>query len=380
MKKNVYITRVAKFLPNSPVDNDTMEDRLGKIGGKPSRVKSIILRQNQIKTRYYAIDESNQVTHTNADLVVKAIGNLLDNKKDISEIQLICCGSSSPDQMLPSLAAMVHGELPNSASIEVMSPSGVCCTGSTAFKYGYMSVLAGCTNNAICTGSELFSTMLLAKNYEKEYDELKKIENNPLIAFEKDFLRWMLSDGAGAFLLEDKPNNVGLSFRVDWIESISYANELKTCMYQAADRTDEGDLISWKLMSENEWLKQSIFSIKQDTRYLGKHGVKKSVEIIRSSLEKNNIDIQDIDYFLPHISSMYFHQQLKDALNAAKLHIPDHKWFLNLTSVGNIGAAAIYVMVEELFHSGRLQKGEKLFLFVPESGRFSYATILLTVV
>jgi len=36
-------------------------------------------------------------------------------------------------------------------------------------------------------------------------------------------------------------------------------------------------------------------------------------------------------------------------------------------------------MVHELFHSGRLKKGEKILLLVPESSRFSYMYAMLTV-
>ena len=40
--------------------------------------------------------------------------------------------------------------------------------------------------------------------------QLKEVEENPIIAFEKEFLRWMLSDGAAATLLSNKPNPDGL--------------------------------------------------------------------------------------------------------------------------------------------------------------------------
>ena len=65
MGKNVYITNLSSFLPNEPVENDAMEDVLGYIGGHSSRIKRIILSQNQIKQRYYAIKNGNY-THTNA--------------------------------------------------------------------------------------------------------------------------------------------------------------------------------------------------------------------------------------------------------------------------------------------------------------------------
>ena len=76
MSRSVYITRLAKFLPNEPIANEEIEDILGKINGKASRAKSIILRSNQIKTRYYAIDRQGNSTHTNAQLAKEAILNL----------------------------------------------------------------------------------------------------------------------------------------------------------------------------------------------------------------------------------------------------------------------------------------------------------------
>ena len=62
------------------------------------------------------------------------------------------------------------------------------------------------------------------------------------------------------------------------------------------------------------------------------------------------------------------------------MEIPVDKWFYNLTKVGNIGSASAYVMLEELFYSGRLKKGEHILVMVPESARFTYAYMYLTVV
>ena len=78
MDKNVYITKLSSFLPNEPVENDEMEDSLGYIGGHSSRIKRIILSQNQIKQRYYAIKGGNY-THTNAELMANAIAGLFDD-------------------------------------------------------------------------------------------------------------------------------------------------------------------------------------------------------------------------------------------------------------------------------------------------------------
>jgi len=375
--ENVYITKATKFLPNNPVENEDIEKYLGMIGGKPSRVRSIILRQNQIKKRYYALDENGRLTHTNAQMTAEAIMQLFDAKHHINSVDALYCGTSSPDQIMPSHASMVHGELQDFPSIEVSGFSGVCCSGAHALQYAYTSVFSGLKKNVVCAGSELLSPILLARMFKEEYSALQQVENNPIIAFDKDFLRYMLSDGAGAFFISNIPQ--GLSLRIDWIESISYANILPACMYQGAVKKENGDLASWKTFEEQEWLGNSILSIKQDTRLLGKNIIIKAVEHIKNSGLKHNLDFSTIDYFLPHISSMHFYDKLRDRMKEEGIEVTEDKWFLNLPNVGNVGSASIYLMIEELFYSGKLQNGQKIFLFIPESGRFSYTTALLTV-
>jgi 3-oxoacyl-[acyl-carrier-protein] synthase-3 len=374
----VFINRISKFLPNGPISNEEMEGVLGKIGGIPSKARRIVLRNNGIKERYYALDKAGNVTHSNAQLSKLAIDGLFDNLFTKNDAELLSCGTSTPDQMLPSHAAMVHGELAN-RNMELNSSSGVCCAGMNSLKYGYMSVMTGNTKNAICTGSERVSTWMLAEKFDKELESISSIEEQPIIAFKKDFLRWMLSDGAGALLLENKPNKEGVSLRIDWIESYSYAHEMETCMYAGGEKQEDGSIKPWSDYKTSDWLKESIFSLKQDVKILDKNILIKGVESLKASFVKNKKDSSDIDYFLPHISSYYFEKKLKELIKEEGLLIPENSWFTNLNKVGNVGSASIYLMLEELFHSGKLSKGQKIVLSVPESGRFSFAYAHLTV-
>jgi 3-oxoacyl-[acyl-carrier-protein] synthase-3 len=82
---------------------------------------------------------------------------------------------------------------------------------------------------------------------------------------------------------------------------------------------------------------------------------------------------------LAHISSGYFKEGLKEEFAKVGLDFPWEKWFYNLSEVGNIGAGSIFIALEELMNSGKLKKGEKVLLCVPESGRFAYSCALLTV-
>src|SRR5436305_806846 len=106
----VFITKTAHFFPNSPVSNEEMEEYLGYINGKTSKSKRIVLRNNGITNRFYALSKSGQFTHTNAQMTSLAIRKLCGNDpQELKSITLLSCGTSSPDQMMPSHGVMVHG-------------------------------------------------------------------------------------------------------------------------------------------------------------------------------------------------------------------------------------------------------------------------------
>ncbi|RSK41372.1 beta-ketoacyl-ACP synthase III [Mangrovimonas spongiae] len=375
--KEVYITRISKFLPNRPISNDEMEDKLGAINGKTSKGRRIVLRNNQIKTRYYAIDDNGNITHNNAQLTKEAVENLCDKDFSSQDIELLSCGTGSPDQILPSHAAMVHGFLKN-GNTEINSPSGACCSGMNALKFGFLSVKSGQTNNAVVTGSERISSWMKSDIFEDEVKHLEELEEHPILAFNKDFLRWMLSDGAGAFLLENEPKG-HLPLKIEWMEGYSYAHEIEACMYAGGDKLDNGFLKPWSEYPTSDWSKKSLFAIKQDVKLLGANILTKGVDSLKKTLEKHNMSSSEIDYYLPHISSYYFKENLYEEMKTQGVEIPWENWFMNLYKVGNVGAASIYLMLEELVNSGNLKKGDKILLSVPESARFSYAYALLTV-
>lgn len=376
----VYITNTASFFPNDPVSNDEMEEYLGYINDTPSRSKAIVLRNNGIKRRFYALTKEGISTHTNAQMTALAVKKLFAEDPDnIKTMELLSTGTSTPDQLMPSHGAMVHGWLPETNPVEVVSPSGVCCAGMHAFKYAYLSTKAGQVHQAVATGSERFSTALLSSNFEDEAKRLKALVEDPYIGFEKEFLRWMLSDGAAAFLISNKKNESGISLKVEWIEGFSYANELEPCMYQGCEKLKDGTIKGYQDYSPEELMSQSVLSIKQDVKMLSKNIVLYGGYGVTASLKKHGVKSEEIDFFLPHMSSEFFKDKIYQQLIANETGIMYDKWFVNLSQVGNVGAASVYFMVDELFHSGKLKKGDKIFLLVPESARFSYMYSLLTV-
>ena len=378
---SVFITDIATILPNAPVANSQMESVLGQIGSKPSRARRVILRSNGIENRHYAIDPtSGEPTHTNAQLTAEAIQGLQSDSFDLATLQCLACGTSVPDQLMPNHAVMVHGEL-GQPSCEVIATAGVCVAGMTAMKYAYLGIASGEFSNAIATGSEIASTLLQASMFDEEVAaKVEALEARPEIAFEKDFLRWMLSDGAGAVLLQAEPKSRGLSLKIEWIFQRSYASEIESCMYSGAQKKPDGSLVGWHRLPPNTWLKDSVFAIKQDVKLLNENIIHYTVERPLTELITNKgLSPEDIDFFLPHYSSQFFRQKVYDGMDKVGFEIPFERWFTNLTTKGNVGSASVYLMIDELFHSGKLQAGHKILCYVPESGRFSSAFMLLTV-
>lgn len=373
----VYINQIAAFLPNDPIGNDEMEEVLGKIAGKPSRARRIILKSNGIKQRFYVMDKAQNIIYNNAQITANAIKNL---NIDLQKIECLSCGTTLPDQIMPNHAVMVHGEL-GSHPCEVIATSGICLSGITALKYAYLAVKSGEHTTAVSTGSEAVSTLLHAKNFQKESDISEKhFATQPEIAFEKDFLRWMLSDGAGAMLLQNKPNQKGISLKINWIEIVSFAHEMEPCMYAGAKK-ENGRLLGYREFSQDAWLEESLFTIKQDIKLLNENVVPVTVKkTLQKILKKQHIHPEDITWFLPHYSSEYFRDKVYASMAEAGFEIPFEKWFTNLTTCGNTGSASIYIMLEALFNQKSLHPGEKILCYIPESGRFSSAFMLLEVV
>ena len=384
MTAKAYITDIASFLPNAPVSNDEIENVLGMVNGKPSRSRKIVLRNNGILTRHYAIDPATGgYTHTNAQLGAEAVRALVKKSGfDLNTLECLCTGTASPDLGQPAHGFMVHGEL-GTPPCEVFTAAAVCTSSATALRYAMLNVEAGQYKNAISLGSEFPSRYMRGRNFEPEMEGLvAELEQRPELGFEKDFLRWMLSDGAGAALVKPQPNPDRPSLRIDWIDLVSLAGDMPVCMHCGGNKRADGSMQYWHEAEDPlDIVRQGFYALKQDARLLSENVVTAWVDRAFMSIAKRRaLKPDDITWFLPHYSSEYFRPRLHDRMAEKGFAIPYERWFTNLPRVGNIGSASMYLMMEELLYSGRLKAGDKLLCAIPESGRFIFCYMHLTVV
>lgn len=366
----VYITGIGVYLPNNPISNEEMEDYLGKIYGKGSSAKQRVLNQNGIKQRYYAIDKNQKSTHSNAQMASLSIDNaLVKSGLAGKEIELLCTGTTQGDLLVPGFASMVHAKS-NLEKCEVANFQSVCASGMMGIQNGYAQIKANLKNNAAVVGSEFASRLFKASRFEAQ--NLKSLD------FDTEFLRWMLSDGAGTCILENKANANGVSLRVDWIDSKSHAHRYPLCMYGGyANNKEEQSWLDYP--SYEEATKAGAVNLKQDIRQLD-DVIKVGVAHYFDLIDRKKIAVDKTDWLCCHYSSEFFKGSIKELMQKGGAEIDEEKWFSNLTTKGNTGAASIFIMLEELLYSGNLKNGDTILCMVPESGRFISSFMQLTVV
>ena len=209
---DVYITSTGAFLPGPPIAVEEVEDVLGAVNGKPSSLRVQIQKANKIQTRHYAIDKDQRTTHSNTEMASNAASQCLDRAfLSRDRVGLLAVATTQGDHPAPGMASMVQAEL-NLAELEILTTHGICSSSMMAVKAAWNSLRLEEHEAALVVSSELASRLLKKQRYEAATASTfaeKRID------FNTEFLRWMLSDGAGALLLQNKPAPRGVSLRID---------------------------------------------------------------------------------------------------------------------------------------------------------------------
>jgi 3-oxoacyl-[acyl-carrier-protein] synthase III len=372
---DVFINACGAFLPGDPVPNAEMEDYLGYIFGKPSRYKAISLKQNRIKQRHYALDKQGRSLHSSSGMAAAAIKAAVKNSEvSLQDIGYLAMASTLGDGLVPGLASHVHAEL-GVNEIEIANFQSVCASAMMAFKSAYAQLKSGEHKCAAVSGSEFPSRHFRPGNYEC-VEAYKTAGENP---FQADFLRFTLSDGAGAAILETKPNARQLSLKIRWIDIRSYAHRFDPCMTGGAVKHD-GNWKFWDDFCDPVASAQAGALILIQDFDLMKRMLPVWVSHYLDLIDKGRIVIDEIDHVCSHYSSHGLREEIIVLLTQAGAMIDESKWFTNLYTKGNTGSASIFIMLEELHREGNLKKGEKILCHVPESGRCLNGFMLLEVV
>jgi len=222
---HVYLKSAGLHLPGAPIDNDGMDAYIAPLNRMSARIKQRILAENGIKQRYYAIDPEGKTTISNAALAARAIEDCLcRGQVSLGDVSLLASGSGGGDALMPGFANMIQGELA-AQPMETLSVHGICVAGVGAMQAVAQGIeLDNGHALGVAVGSEMPSRLFkrsrfAARGYHADFDA--------------HFLRWMLSDGAGAVLLgrRDAPGDMqeGVRIKLRWIHQKSFSGDYPAC-------------------------------------------------------------------------------------------------------------------------------------------------------
>lgn len=372
----VYITGTAVFLPGDPVGNERLEDFIGRMSGGCSAVGRRALRWNGIQRRHYALDEDGHWLHSNASMCADAVRAALDVAGlGLADLDCLAAATTQGDLLVPGHASAVHGEL-GGGELELASFQSVCASSLMAAKYAWMSVRSGETACAAAVAGE-FSSRWFRPSF---YEGTDLVDAKGRLAMAADFLRFTLSDGAGAVVMERQPRFEGLSLKVDWIDLASLAGRFDPCMWAGATqqgRTERAG--AWSHAGPAAAHASGALALQQDFTLL-KSVIRAWIGVYLQKVDAGRIDPNAVDHLLCHYSAQSLREEIVGLLEATDAMIPLERWFTTLPDSGNVGSASIWIMLDGLMRSGRLKAGEKVLCIVPESGRAMVGFMMLQVV
>lgn len=256
-----------------------------------------ITSRTGIKTRHFVEDEDM------LDIVEKAVKALDLTKEEIKNTKTIIVATCTYFQIIPNISSQVQrifgfGEDVYSLDINM------ACSGFVA-GLNLLNNLVKDDEYAILIGAEIFSEIL---NFQ---------DRNTAVLF---------GDGVGAVLLS------------------------KTDEQSLFQSGTKGDLEALNYGNTNS-------SLHMAGRDVYKFGVSTIPKDIKRFLDKNNINKEEIDFFISHQANIRIINSM-----AKSLKISEDKFPSNLKKVGNISAASIPILLDDLNKAGILKRGQKLIL------------------
>ncbi|MFM2318859.1 MAG: hypothetical protein RLZZ215_1480 [Pseudomonadota bacterium] len=387
--QDIYLLAASHYLPGEPIDNEQIEAYVAPIDQNSKRIKQRVLGENGIQTRHYAIDVEGNTVISHTEMACRAIQSCLQQAQvSLNEVDLLATASSGGDVLMPGVANMIQGAL-HAPPMEVHSHHGVCAASVMALKDAAQSLAQNPQQQlAVVVAAEMPSRIF----------KRSRFVNQAPVDFEAHFLRWMLSDGAGAVLLgkgakalaqvaQNTLAQSGLALKLNWIHAKSFSGDYPVCMQfgQGSHRLKEqnraysadSSYLDFPSVADAE--AAGHFALRQNLRILP-NLFEVAVHEYAGLVQAGWVKPSEVDTFLCHYSSEALGKTCEAMMESAGLGIPREKWFSNLQTCGNTGAASIFIMLSEWLARHTPTAGQKIFAFVPESGRFTVSYFMLEVV
>ncbi len=250
---------------------------------------------------------------------IKAANQALERAGiDASEIDLLVCATTSPDQILPSTGCIIQAEIGanNAAAYDLFA----ACSG---FLYGLTTV-----ESMIRTGQIRYALVIGAEILTKYVDYT---DRSTCIIF---------GDGAGAAVIGAVPEGKGIL-----ATKIRSDGRFAEQLYSPGGGT--------RMKTTLETIEGGMHFFKMKGNELFKVAVRSMTEISLEMLEKAGCTVDDVDLVVPHQAN----QRITDAV-ASKLGVAKEKVYSNIAEHGNTSSASIPIALDECIESGKIKEGD----------------------
>jgi len=254
-----------------------------------------------------------------------------------ADIGFIVVGTTTPDMIFPSTACLLQNKI--GAQHAWGFDLGAACSGFTyALTTAVHMVAAGTHKHALAVGADVMSSII-------DYTD-----RSTCVLF---------GDGAGAVVVS--PASDGGNGIIDFEHEIDGSGGAALCMPAGGSLRP----------ASHETVDQRLHYVKQDGQTVFKFAVRKTEEICRRIMERNEVTADDIDLFVCHQANR------RIILSAAeRLGLAPEKVVINIERLGNTTAGTIPLALNDAVADGRLKKGDLVLLASVGAG-FTVGAVLL---
>ena len=365
MNNKVKITGTGTYLPGEPIPLQGVDYYLGELTEAPSRIqkwlkmsKELMGKMLEVEYYHFAIDpETREVTEDNITMSVKAAQKAIRAAGiGAGDIDFIAYGSPHQDQM-PTASVRIQEQLGIEQCGEV-SVHANCTSAYKALLIAHDMLRSGRYKTALVVASNMSSSELRAEYY-----------NQQLVKKEEVLLRYFLSDGAGALVLQADDTPGGLFVEHTYMESVG--GKKPAAMFNKRPGY-------W--MNPKEEYEQGFHHLAQLFNdklriHFNEEGGSVFYKGLKRMMEKYPFDVEAIRFFQVNFPSRHIAEMVMEECES--LGIPKEKLYSKMSTMGYIGPPMALVSIDRMVREEQFRKGDLILSFVTEVSKFMQAGFLL---
>ncbi len=279
-----------------------------------------------------------------SDLAVPACrAAVADAGLEMEDIDLLIMNTITPDHADPGCGFFLQGKL-GLAPVPVLDIKQQCCGLIYGMSIADHFIRAGTYRHVLIACSEI-----LSKRIDGSYDGRN--------------IAILLGDGAGAAVIG--PANDG---EAGIVSTILHADGTGAkALYTAAPGSGLGKMCT----IDKDDIDTGRVHFRMDGKAVFENGVAGMSSAITECLEKNELTLDDIDYFIPHQANLRMLEAIMENVG-----LPIEKVFVNVEDYGNMASACLPVAFDQARRRGKVKAGD-LVLLVGFGSGFVWASALV---